>query len=100
MNRWLIGLIVMGILLGGGVVWSQSSPQWQQVGVLEADVSRGETLLLVEWIGNGTVGTAVLIESRDEGLTEVGAVSDIHGRHLVLKGRTQNHFKAGSRVYQ
>lgn len=100
MRRAIPSVVVLGLLFGSAYVWSQQTPQWQQVGVLASDLSRGETLLRVKWIGPATVGRAILLEARDNSLREVRVVGDLHEAHVVLKQRVRHAFKAGSRIYQ
>ena len=88
---------VLLVGLGGGFLWAQ---QWQQVGVLTLDAEGGETVLIVEWVSPGTVGTAIMIESRDGSMMATNRVQDIHGDHIILKERLGDRFPAGSLVFQ
>lgn len=83
--------------LSGVFLWSQ---EWQHVAVLTSEVNIGETLLIVDWVSVGTVGTAILIESRDGSLRETHTVEQIYGDHIILKQRLENDFLVGSRLYQ
>jgi len=100
MQRFLSLLAILGVLFGGASGWSQQAPQWQQVAVLSADVSTGETLVRVDWSVPGMAGYAVLVESGDDSLREIGVIGDVHPNHIVLKRSLLNNFKAGSRIYQ
>ena len=91
----VVSILLVG--LSGMDVWS---PQWQQVAVLKNEAGRGESILMVEWVSQGSVGKAIMVEDRDGSAQATGIVKHIHDDQIVLKVRLGRSFPAGSRVYQ
>ena len=97
MKRFVVVWVLLLVGLSGVLLWAQQS---QQVGVLALGAETRETDLVVEWSSLGTVGTAIMIESRDGSTMATNMVREIFGNHLILKEKLGDHFPAGSRLYQ
>ena len=97
MKRFVVFWVLLLVGMSGVLLWAQQS---QQVGVLALGAEAGETDLVVEWSSPGTVGTAIMIESRDGSTMATNMVREIFGKHLILKEKLGDHFPAGSRLYQ
>ncbi len=91
----VVSILLVG--LSGMYVWSQ---QWQQVAVLKNEAGRGESVLMVEWVSQGSVGKAIMVEDRDGGAQATGIIKHIHDGTILLKATLGRTFPAGSRVYQ
>ena len=74
--------------------------QRQHVAVLVNEVGKGESVLIVEWVSQGSVGATTMVEDRDRGATATGVVKHVHDNHIILKEKLGKGFPAGSRVYQ
>ena len=97
MKKLFLCLVVVLIACTQSVLWSQ---QQKLIGVLNTDVSSGETMLGVDWVCAGSVDQPVLIESRNKMESTTGDVIHILGSFLMLKERLGHDFLAGSTLFQ
>ncbi len=96
MKKFIVFSICL-VSMAGMYLWAQ---QRQQVAVLVNEVGKGESVLIVEWVSQGSVGMPIMVEDRDGGATATAVVRDIHGNYIILKERLGGTFPIGSRVYQ
>ena len=108
MKSLFSGFLVALVGLSGALLWSQEDSVWQHqhgpltlhVATLVSDADGGETLLVVDWVTEGTLDQVILIEERDHGTRETSEVKHIYGGHLILKAPLDQHYLKGSRLYQ
>jgi len=98
----LLGLV--SAFSGGlGLQAQDTDPDFEDldpVAVLISHASRGETLLIVDWIGTGRVDWNIVVEDRDHGWRDLKEVSEIRGRHLILKAPLERPYYPGTRLHQ
>jgi hypothetical protein len=108
MNKICATSLVILLGLSGVFLWAQESLNWehehgpltQHVATLVADADRGETWLIVKWVGSGDLDQPILIEDRDHGRRESSEVRDIFDSNLILKHPLDGRYLAGARLYQ
>lgn len=89
--------IAVCLLMSGALLLAQ---EMKQVAVVTVDMSQGESMVSVKFLGPVDESRPVVIESRDGKVRETRSVDHVYEGYILLSKRLQHDFLAGSRVFQ